>query len=459
MINKENNTQLINDVVETNNSLLYNIKQIALLELLYKNIEVKFSIEKNKKMLKELGKEEKAIYRVHNKIDDKVKNINHGFSNNLNNEESLKKLRQETYRLLNGIYGYMTEISYCNEISSDILDKMKQAPPYEANLERFYKDIRNFLLKDKSKYNEKIIELIKIIPIRISKYKYYDILRSTIKNTLKDVNKEKVDIIIKRFKGIFNGTLEKDYGQMYDKYFIEAQKYRRFVYKNASFDNIKKVYNKTKNNINEIQSVIEIVRGSGLIVNRLLIISMINELDCKCQFEEFVDESLKEYRKLLNEKNLDSILSYYEKELHSYNFNLSKLSEKYFSKYNNITNEKRKGNLEAKYVLTNNALIYLNDYYLENYKLLQFDEKDNQDINHLEQAIENLIKYIDRNIKSMSNLQRKVRMKRLLTLQEKPFDMEDFILYLKNSVEYLDKKERLATLNRVAGIMNKYKGN
>ncbi|MTI71768.1 MAG: hypothetical protein FH751_16085 [Firmicutes bacterium] len=459
MVNKENNTQLINDVVETNNSLLYNIKQIALLELLYKNIEVKFSIEKNKKILKELGKEEKAIYRVHNKIDDKVKNINHGFSNNLNNKESLKKLRQETYRLLNGIYGYMTELSYCNEISADILDKMKQAPPYEVNLERFYKDVRSFLLKDKSKYNEKIIELIKITPIRISKYKYYDILRSTIKNTLKDVNKEKVDIVIKRFKGIFNGTLEKDYGQMYDKYFIEAQKCKRFDYKSANFDDIEKLYKNTNNNINEIQSVIEIVRGSGLIVNRLLIISMINELDSKRQFEEFVDKSLKEYRKFLNKKDLDSILSYYEKELHSYNLNLSKLSEKYFSNYNNIKNEKRKGNLVSRYVLTNNALTYLNDYYLENYKLLQFDDKDNQDINHLEQAIENLIKYIDRNIKNMSNLQRKVRMKRLLTLQEKPFDIEDFILYLKNSVEYLDKKERLATLNRVAGIINKYKEN
>ena len=108
---------------------------------------------------------------------------------------------------------------------------------------------------------------------------------------------------------------------------------------------------------------------------------------------------------------------------------------------------------------TQYILEYINDYAVDQEEILESDYQNIVEKTYLDQAVDNLIKFIDRNINDMEMSQRRMRMKRLLTLTENAFtDPNKFFEYVANSVERTSAKEELiATVNGVLEIITEYR--
>lgn len=425
------------------------IMKLSILEIFFREKNIIKSEEKIRGIISNLEDQNTKIIELKTEIFNNIINIKDDFSSiSKKNINYYIDIRNDIHKTLMDLSRYLTEISYYNNIYYDFLSRKQFDKNIPISFEDFYKKIYDYLMIDKMTINQKIAEVIWVIPMKITKQKYYSILSNSLKKSFKNLNKEKCEILFKRYKSIFNGTLEWEYVNAFDKYFRITQNYKEVDYKNISQEELDKNFIDSKNIIREIEDLLEFLRELGLIINKFIIVHMIiDEMDKedKKKVEIFLQDLTKyDYKMLLNKSN----------EIES---DLMKVTKVYQEDTQNIINNNIgiDKNLEDIYSKTEKILSYLNDYYIESEELLiKNDESIEQ--NYLDKLISNFIEFIERNIKNMDNTNRKIRMKKILTLLEIPFNTpDDFFDYLKSSIEFNnDRKEIQYIMNEVYNILN-----
>lgn len=433
---------------------LYIIK-ISFLDILYRKRIIENNAKNIENIFATLGGKEKDIIQIKTKIFENIEKIDiiyreDSVDKNIG-EEYFKNIRKEIHNLLIDLSRYLTEISYYHDIYYDLLSRKNYHNNININFEEFYNKVYEFLMKDESLLNEKISEIIWAVPIKISKVKYYDIIEKSFKNSFNNSSKEKVDILFKRFKSIFNGTLEWGYVDSFEMYFRIAQYFKDVDYKNLSKDELEKVFVESENNIKEIEQLIDYLREIGIIVNKFIIINILKD---NLSLSEKKDITLF-IRKIKNDSKNELLNRM--KEMENSLIASTKIYQEITKELinNNINIDEK---LQTLYKKTEKVLGYFKDYNIEREELI-FQVDSIVDESYLDKSIENFIQFIDRNIRSMDNINRKIRMKKVLSILDIPFrNPDEFFDYLRSSIEFNnDRQEIQYIINEVYSIMSKYK--
>lgn len=470
-MNNSNDKELKDSILNINHEIMFNIGDMAVLELFQIAFSMKTSYNAIYRIIIELEKDGEYIRTLVEKTQnyDLIKKMVFGIKD-IDEDVSMEyfqKIRDDIYEILHCITGYVTEIAYIKEISREILYKENVKQNYSdsiggINTEKLYENVYDFLTKDMDELSHKIRGLVSVIPLKISRNKYYDIIKNAIEKDLCTKTEDDVNAILERYKLIFNGAMAVGYGQRFGKYFRKAHMLNQLSIEKLSLEDIKEVHKETSEILIEMNSIAELIRQIGYVANRHIILNIIGEAEyrfdknkynqiVKLWDEYVIEDNEKVEKKIMERCNIQiEILGkkIQEDSARSLDF-VNDFSEK-FGIIDNNTEEN----------LTNirKILYYMNDTSFENKDFIFLEGKQTVTSNYLEQAIENFLEFINRNIKNMSNKQRKVRMRRLLCLTEIPFRKpEDFFRYFKSSIETNTTKDELvANINLISEIMKKY---
>ncbi|WP_026894067.1 hypothetical protein [Clostridiisalibacter paucivorans] len=459
---ESNSRELINKIALEKEKIVDYVYLLSKIEILEMNKEIQEIRNTEDLRLDELQNDNENLDEFIDRVQEEIDLVN-GKSSSHEKISNLKRLRAQCINHIEVISLYLIELDYIKDILEDILKHGNQNLVYENtfNLNQFYEDVLKFLTQDMDMLYDKIKDIIEVLPFRMTRDKYYDIVRKSIFNGLKHSSRIEVDIVLKRYRTTFNGTLGKDYGCSFDRFFRNTQNFKRDNYPEKSIDYISKRYQSIKEFIGEINLIYGIIRQCGMILNRIILIEELKVDNETFKVKDYVNlqkglMNLYESKKFSNnkdffqkyEKSIDNI----KEDFVQSNYGFTELLQRYYDE-NDEDDEILQIIMEVQKILA-----YFNDYYIEEEVLMIYDDREEVDEYYLEENIENFIDFMDRNMKSMTNIQRKARMKKILSLLDKPFEgPEDFYKYLKSSIEFsTDNIKKTIIMNDIAKIMNRY---
>lgn len=472
-ISKLTDEEIIKEISSTNKEQLANIGTMAYIELFNRNIYLKTILNENKQLIEELLIEDNKFKEVYEEVEKKVIDLFSIFdieklNENLNIDE-LKRLRANIVKLLRTLSAYSTEISFTHEIAKDILYK-KFIRENQAEIDKtvdqqkFFDAVSKFVMEDPTSSKSRIMDITNVLPMRITKAKYYDIISKAFKRNLNYSSKRQTDIVLARYKTLLNGSLESEYGLYFNRYFMKSQEARQVDFKKAEDEEINKVYEENYTVMMEIVQISNVIREFGVIINRLIAICTLQEeiiVNIKDYDIDSLNESWKTFIKDESQENQTRVLKIYkslftrlDSKFNEINSRLQVLTMENFNRKNKVDDDLKSELMKTQYILE-----YINDYALDQEEILETDYQSIVEKDYLEEAVDNLVKFIERNITQMETLQRRMRMKRLLTLTENAFvDPNQFFEYLANSIERISSKEELiATVNGVLEVITEYR--
>ncbi len=472
-IAKLNDEEVIQEINNVNRKQLSNIGSMAYIELFNRNLYLRSILDENKELVDELLAEEPKFKEVYEKVQAKVLDLSsivdiENLNENLDIEE-LKSLRVDIVKLLRTLTAYSTELSYAHDISKDIIYKQfirENAAEIDKTIDqqKFFDAVSKFVMEDPTSSKNRIMDITNVLPMRITKAKYYDIISEAFKRNLNYSSKRQTDVILSRYKTLLNGSLESEYGLYFNRYFMKAQEARQVDFTKSSDEELNTVYEESYKDIMEMGNISNIIREFGVLVNRLISICTLKEEILENDEQENIKslakiwESYKENETGDNQtkvlKAYKSMFSKLDSKFKEINSKLQALTLENFNRKNKVDDELKSELMKTQYILE-----YINDYAVDQEEILESDYQNIVEKTYLDQAVDNLIKFIDRNINDMEMSQRRMRMKRLLTLTENAFtDPNKFFEYVANSVERTSAKEELiATVNGVLEIITEYR--
>lgn len=472
-VSKLKDEEVIEQIAETNKKQLSNIGSMAYIELFNRNLYVKTLLKENETLVNELLEEDDKFKEVYKKIEGKALDL----KNILDIEkidktldlEDLKQLRADIVKLLRTLTAYSTEVSYTHEIAKDILYKQfikenEKEIDKTVDQQKFFDATSKFVMEDPNTSKNRIMDITNVLPMRVTKAKYYDIISDAFKRNLNYSSKRQVDVVLNRYKTLLNGSLESEYGLYFNRYFIKSQEARQIDFKKLSDEKINDIYEDSYKVIIEIGDISNIIREFGVIINRLIAISILQDEileNAKNYDMKSLTEAWKAFAEDENKETQTKVIEVYkllfkklDSEFKDTNNELQILTRENVNRKNKVDDE-----LKSKLSKTQYILEYINDYAVDQEEILESDYQTIVEKDYLDEAVDNLVKFIERNITQMEASQRRMRMKRLLTLTENAFaDPNKFFEYLANSIERISSKEELiATVNGVLEIITEYR--
>lgn len=465
--------EIIQGIKDTNADQLSNIGTMAYIELFNRNIYLRSILSENKELVEKVLAEEPKFKEIYIKVDEKVLDISSVLDiEKLDEEldlEELRLFRADIVKILKTLTAYSTEISYTHEIAKDILYKEfikdnKDEIDKIVDQQKFFDAVSKFVMEDPLTSKNRIMDITNVLPMRITRDKYYDIISQAFKTNLNYSSKRQVDVVLSRYKTLINGTLEAEYGLYFNNYFMKAQEARQADFKKLSYDELNEIYEDSYKTVVEIGNISNIIREFGIIVNRLISIYILKDEILKNikQYDvKSLQESWKDYFEDGDSENQAKVLKIYKKifekldlEFKDTNTRLQALTRENFNRKNKVNDDLKSELMKTQYILE-----YINDYAVDQEEILEEDYQTIAEKVYLDQAVDNLVEFIDRNINEMDMLQRRIRMKRLLTLTENAFvEPNKFFEYVANSIERISSKEELiATVNGVLEIITEYR--
>lgn len=472
-INKLEDGEILEEIAKTNRKQLSNIGSMAYIELFNRNLYIRTLLKENEQLLEELLEEDEKFKETYKRVEEKALDLTSILDLEKIDEtldlEDLKGLRSDIVKLLRALTAYSTEISYTHDIAKDILYKQfikenEGEIDKTVDQQKFFDATSKFVMEDPNTSTNRIMDITNVLPMRITKAKYYDIISDAFKRNLNYSSKRQADVVLDRYKTLLNGSLEPEYGLYFNRYFMKSQEARQADFKKLSDEEINDIYEGSYKTIMEIGEISNIIREFGVILNRLIAISILqgeiledvgdyNMKSLTKAWEAFVaDENRETQTEVIKlYKNLFEKLDLAFKNTNS---ELQLLTRENLNRKNKVDDE-----LKAKLSKTQYILEYINDYSVDQEEILESDYQTIVEKDYLDEAVDNLVKFIERNITDMEINQRRMRMKRLLTLTENAFkDPNKFFEYMANSIERISSKaELIATVNGVLEVITEYR--
>lgn len=361
------------------------------------------------------------------------------------NLESALNIRKELYTILKIVEGYYIELSYVGEIVDNRSMIINAQDSYSGNnsildIEKTIKLIENKLELSKgdyTMYNYVVSQIINFIPIKITKHKYLNIIENCLKRNLKSSTTQEVEDKINYYKSQWDSSLQYGYGVKFDKYFAKIQKLKNINLKDKNLEELQDIANQIINLTKDINELYNFILILGLTYNMIITIHLGKEI----QLEEDILEIKKHWNDALNtnDKNtIDKFIKLNEEKIRE----TEKNTIAYIEEFQELNKEAIKRDnfpddeLEDIFLYTKEILTYYNDYNLENMDVLLSKDNELVSSEYLDESINSLIGYIKRSFIRMDNIERKVRMKKLLSLVELPFsNIQEFKNYIRYSLD------------------------
>lgn len=456
-----------------NKDQLSKVGIISMYSLMQRSASIIYSNTKNNIFEKiESQKEKKLLEEKYNELVCIITNLTQYYDQEFDKDKKIEEIvsiRKELYNYFNSLNSYITEVSYINEICEYILTKKLVQKKYELygfdenDLDNLFVDLSKYLLDDENDFyilSKKISVLIKILPFRISKEKFFEIIINALKRNLMNYPKSFVNNEITNYKLLFNSKMDESYGIMFDEYFSKVQKYNNVKYSSLSEEELEKIIGETDDLGMEMELLSSFIIELGLITNKLIILCMtevnINEEIVKDgifnKWKEFLNSTGNE--KIIDDliKTLNIKIKKLEKAMNTSNEYLSEIVDESLKRNIDLDNE-----LMNELLYTRKVLAYYNDINFEkNEVLISGDENEPVELDYLDDILLNFEEYINRNLSMMNNIERKIRMRRMLSSIEFPFDTpDDFMSYVQSSLDIrvTSKEEIILTLNKIYSLI------
>ncbi|QAT62288.1 hypothetical protein EQM13_12175 [Acidilutibacter cellobiosedens] len=432
--------------LEINNAQKNNFGLVALYDFLENFLVLSDSVEQENDLegiKNNNGKEGEDIVSLYNEIKNIGLNIEEQLKSSESKLELVKNQRKEICEILNSLSAYDIEIDYIFENINYyiekryIKDKFSSEDTRPENSYTFFKNIYYYLndnIKDQEQLNDLIFNIVKILPFRITKYKFSDIIGDSLKEEIKGFPKKAAEFYIEKYKIIFNGTMERSYGVKFDNYFRRIEEFKVKNYEQCSNDELKKSFEDLTVIKNSITDLIHFVGILGILINKLIVIFSTKDLIKNNIDEKILSEwALYWNNNQNNKEHLITLLKEKSKDVYD-NIkerakNLEKLDE------DHIFREKADEELNRDLIIIEEIIYYLNDMKLDSLGFLPHNQRDPMTLDDSEQITENFIQYIFRNLPS-NNVQRKIRMRNLMA--EIPYvfnNIDDLMSYINIALD------------------------
>ena len=458
--------QLRNKIIDINNAQLSKIRDMSYYYLIGKSGKL-IQFINDDKFLNELKSLEQKEILI--KFFDIIINSFKKFHTNMTRQERDKEIeqlldiRKELCSLSSAIHGYEIELSYIKELLDHYTMKVVGKEEYRyARADN--KEITLLINKvgetldnnttDHFLFINIVSNILNILPFRMSKSKYFDVVKTTL---IRNFNYYPVGLVenqIEEYKILFDGSLGGNYGIIFIDYFTSIQRLKNINFAELTLDELE---NTAKNIIDlslNINKVRMFINSLGLLVNRLIVIHLIKE---KNTFNSNNEDVFSIWEKYEAKKDKDLLISLTE----SSNKKLIEMERqllddiKYFETLNEEGIKRAEffgETLNKEMLFTRDILAYYNDVEFTKYEILFPENNEPIDGDYLEQLVDNLIQYINRSIVTMDNIERKIRMRRLLSVLELPFiNIEEFLSYIEYSLDerMVSKEEILFTMDAI----------
>lgn len=461
-VDRLTNEELKNNILETNKNQLSKVTNMSY------HFFIKNSILINKKVKDEnflygidKTKEKSVIYENWNYIMELFKTLNDRESKIDVGYEMNKLLEtRKTYQdLLDVVYGYEIELSYIKELFNHYIIKIGKKKEYNHINSREVHILQDKIKKnllDKEKdylgYVDIVSNVLELLPFRISKSKYFDILYKAMIRNLKQYPQAVVENQIEEYKKLFNSPLHDNYGIIFDSYFTDIQRFKNMPIEKLRLEELENSSKDMMDLSMEIENTRKFITDIGILINRLIVILLNKDK----LFSVYEDESVSIFKvwEDQQEESLNPLMKrskktfiQIEKELLKDIDNLKILNDESLKRKDFIDDD-----LNQERLFTSQVLTYYNDMEFIKHKILFPDMEKQITGDYLEQLTENLIYYIERNIIKMTSIERKIRMRRLLSVLELPFtSIEQFSSYIEYALDYriVSSGELLFSIDRL----------
>lgn len=426
----------VEEVIEISSSIKTKLIKISALEILSFVEVLDGKIKENEGILKEIKEEytsiltiKKGLLNVKNKIEVKQ-------------NEYYKIIRKNIREYFFLLSVYTNELNYYEDMLLNHLD-------YKVDKDKSIISDINLCNAIRSKYHnnpdsieDKIPEMIRILPMYITKDKYYSYIKDMVKRNLSGHSKKYCEAVIDMYKYYFSGYLYSQYGFRFDKYFYYIENMKRLDFSQMKKDELEILYKEMQGIFKEIHEISEILRVLGLIANRYIILSMI---DCDRAIKNESKSSRKNGTVKLHIVNDDSVLEHQINKnsnvdalfesLKNENLELNEILIKYGEE---AISEEDKNKLNV-------AFEYLEDRAIKPENMIDFNEEAIER-EHLNLMVKTFIDFLGRCVVNMNRDERKIRMKRMMSIVGVPFkNIDECIQYIDYSLKRctdIDKKER-----------------
>lgn len=383
--------------------------------------------------------------------------------------EKLQEIRQDLYNLYWGIDAYEVEISYLSEeinhhmmmLSAREMYKDRKLAQREVDgiIDIIYEELGE-RKENHSLYINLVGQVLAILPFRMAKLKYFDIIEKGLKRNLHYHPIAYVEDKIAGYKLTFDSSLSGDYGIIFDHVFTNLQKYKNIDIREKSYEELEDLLDNMDILWADIDNIQRFIYLLGVLANKLIGIYLLEDfqagefknddiLEMWWQYENKPNDELLEDLDQKIKRKLVLIDSYFQKEMD--------LLEGLDDRINEIDKE-IEDEIAKEFLSNRKAINYLGDRDFQDIKLIKSLETKAIAKDYLDQLIDSLIRYIDRSLNQMGGRERRIRMRRLLATIELPFaDAEEFLGHISYSLDerVVNKDEILFTLDALYYMFDK----
>jgi len=461
-------------LLEMNTQQLTIIRDMAYYYLFNNTLEM-LNLLKNGKMLLEYNiadDEKEKIINSCRSIIEIFKNYHSNLSEEDRKEEVkfLLNLRKELYDTYIALYGYEIESSHIVEMYQYELIKESWNKSYEhitvnyRDIDQILSRIQHVLSHNKTEqytFIKLVSDILRIIPFRLSKHRYLDVIKTTLLRNFSGYPANIVENQIELYKMIFNSRFVGNFGVLFGTYFTQIQMYNDIDLKNKPQEELETYLEKITQAYFEINNLKTFIQNLGMITNRLIALYLsLEKIPAKEEFQSFFNK-WEQFEKKGDEETLESILKDSDERLSNREKELLDM----VMNFDNVVQETIKRGMiqddpidkEVKY--TREILTYYNDVNFTKHDALLTNSYEIIGKDYLNQLVDNLVQYIDRNLRNMGSLERKIRMRRLLASMELPFnDLGEFLSFIEYSLDnkIVTNGELVFCLGKINQILDTY---
>lgn len=458
-LDKIDNKQLREKILGLNKEQLRIISHMAKNYFIMEYLDLE-KLKKDNYLIKGLDKshEKNRLIEIYDELLNSFINIVDGKSFD---KEEILILREEIYNYADILSAYSTELVYIKNRLDSIVAKDRESsleilPNLYKNRDRILEELEgeiSSLENSPMDYTNFMATVVNILPFKLSKYKYYDLVREGLMTSLKNYSQDYAIYQIQEYKKQFNPRLNKGYGLFFDEYFTKIEKAARLNIDKMSINYMKEAIRNYNKLIDEIGYNMMNIRRIGILTNRLLTMGIISS-EWKTNFNSDIVDNFKNKTQGVDDQVRKEFLLR-EKELF-------KLVED-FKLYNDEATKREDYdyNLDHEFEKSRQMLVYYNDLEFLPYNLLDpSSPRTSMDKVYLENMVANFLDFIARNNQSLDSKEARMRMKKLLTILTPPFKNKDsFMNYVSYSLDsrIISDKELNVAVISLNYIINKRK--
>lgn len=443
---KLTNDQLKDNIINLNKDKLEAIKESSYLNGFNTILTLRSILQDDKKRSYLRNISEVNIFKRY--INKAIGLINHSIDEKEGGnllKEALD-IRKDLYDLSKIIEGYFIELSHVGRIVDEhriginIKSQYKEKGLTPVNIEEIVKFIEKNLEESKNnygRYNYIISEVVYSLPMRVTKEKYFNIIKRSLTRNLDNSNKYEVEDKINYYKRHWDSSLQYGYGVSFDYYFTRIEKLKKTKLKEKDLEELDEIVTELILLTKEINELYNFVLILGLTYNMIISIYLSEKIKPSMKVEEI----WKEWKNVIEANDKDFINEFLEKNTRRIESNEKNIVA-FLSEFEELNREAlgredfEEEELNDIFLYTKNILTYYNDYNLSDLDLLFSNNGKIASSFYLEQSINSLITYISRSMSKMSNIERKTRMRKILSLVELPFDnINQFKEYIRYSLD------------------------